>query len=184
MCWHNEIRVYTADNYICQSLSHVATDSQSVCLSWCRTPSGAHDQIFIQLYLFSAFWNTGLVYAHQYLSRIHNDKLMYCFASVCDWIPRKENNFTAANFNVYKIYCMGSAASDVQRNTSKMVTWTSFICLAAVEQEPPPRNATSRKLMSIVTTRDITAQLDTGHNAVQNMIKTLAYQKVDVDSDD
>jgi hypothetical protein len=30
-----------------QSQSHFATDSQSVCLSWCRAPSGAHDQIFI-----------------------------------------------------------------------------------------------------------------------------------------
>jgi hypothetical protein len=30
-----------------QSQSHFATDSQSVCLFWCRAPSGAHDQIFI-----------------------------------------------------------------------------------------------------------------------------------------
>jgi hypothetical protein len=30
-----------------QSQSHFTTDSQSVCLSWCRAPSGAHDQIFI-----------------------------------------------------------------------------------------------------------------------------------------
>jgi hypothetical protein len=30
-----------------QSQSHISTDSQSVCLSWCRAPSGAHDQIFI-----------------------------------------------------------------------------------------------------------------------------------------
>jgi hypothetical protein len=29
------------------SLNHFATDSQSVCLSWYRAPSGAHDQIFI-----------------------------------------------------------------------------------------------------------------------------------------
>jgi hypothetical protein len=27
------------------SLSHFTTDSQSVCLSWCRAPSGANDQI-------------------------------------------------------------------------------------------------------------------------------------------
>jgi hypothetical protein len=30
-----------------QSQSHIATDGQSVCLSWCRAPSGAHDQILI-----------------------------------------------------------------------------------------------------------------------------------------
>jgi hypothetical protein len=29
-----------------QSQSHVTTDSQSVCLSWCRGPSGTNDQIF------------------------------------------------------------------------------------------------------------------------------------------
>jgi hypothetical protein len=29
-----------------QSQSHFTTDSQSVCLSWCRAPCGAHDQIF------------------------------------------------------------------------------------------------------------------------------------------
>jgi hypothetical protein len=30
-----------------QSQSYFATHSQSVCLSWCRAPPGAHDQIFI-----------------------------------------------------------------------------------------------------------------------------------------
>jgi hypothetical protein len=29
------------------SLSHIATDGLSVCLSWCRAPSGAHDQIVV-----------------------------------------------------------------------------------------------------------------------------------------
>jgi hypothetical protein len=32
-----------------ESQSHFTTDSQSVCLSWCRAPSGAHDQIFISI---------------------------------------------------------------------------------------------------------------------------------------
>jgi hypothetical protein len=32
---------------VSQSQSHIATDGQSVCLSWCRAPSGAHDQIFV-----------------------------------------------------------------------------------------------------------------------------------------
>jgi hypothetical protein len=35
-----------------QSQSHIATDTQSVCLSWCRTPSGAYDQKFVYLFLF------------------------------------------------------------------------------------------------------------------------------------
>jgi hypothetical protein len=30
-----------------QSQSHIATDGQSISKSWCRAPSGAHDQIFI-----------------------------------------------------------------------------------------------------------------------------------------
>jgi hypothetical protein len=34
----------------CQSQSHITTDSQSVGLSWCRAPSGAHDQIFVYLF--------------------------------------------------------------------------------------------------------------------------------------
>jgi hypothetical protein len=29
------------------SQSHIAPDVQSVCMSWCRAPSGAHDQLFI-----------------------------------------------------------------------------------------------------------------------------------------
>jgi hypothetical protein len=32
------------------SLSHIATDGQSLCLSWCRAPSGAHDQILVTLW--------------------------------------------------------------------------------------------------------------------------------------
>jgi hypothetical protein len=34
------------------SLSHIATDGQSVCLSWYRAPSGAHDQIFVTVWQF------------------------------------------------------------------------------------------------------------------------------------
>jgi hypothetical protein len=30
-----------------QSQSYITTDGQSVCVSWCRAPSGTHDQIFI-----------------------------------------------------------------------------------------------------------------------------------------
>jgi hypothetical protein len=34
-----------------QSQSHIATDGQSVSKSWCRAPSGTHDQIFSYCYL-------------------------------------------------------------------------------------------------------------------------------------
>jgi hypothetical protein len=34
------------------SLSHIATDGQSVCLSWCQAPSGAHDQILVTVWQF------------------------------------------------------------------------------------------------------------------------------------
>jgi hypothetical protein len=47
---------------VCQSLllnssqSHIATDGQSISKSWCRVPSGSHDQIFITLWqLWSSF---------------------------------------------------------------------------------------------------------------------------------
>jgi hypothetical protein len=30
-----------------QSQSHIATDGRSISKTWCRAPSGAHDQIFI-----------------------------------------------------------------------------------------------------------------------------------------
>jgi hypothetical protein len=30
-----------------QSQSHITTDCQTVCLSWCRAPAGAHDQMFL-----------------------------------------------------------------------------------------------------------------------------------------
>jgi hypothetical protein len=30
-----------------QSQSHFATDGRSVSMSWCRVPSGAHDQMFV-----------------------------------------------------------------------------------------------------------------------------------------
>jgi hypothetical protein len=36
-----------------QSQSHFATDSQLVCLSLCRAPSGAHDQISILIESYS-----------------------------------------------------------------------------------------------------------------------------------
>jgi hypothetical protein len=35
--------------FLKSSQSHIATDCQSISKSWCRAPSGAHDQIFITL---------------------------------------------------------------------------------------------------------------------------------------
>jgi hypothetical protein len=44
-----------------QSQSHIATDGQSVCLSWCRAPSGAHDHILITVWqLLSCPWEGAL----------------------------------------------------------------------------------------------------------------------------
>jgi hypothetical protein len=40
------------DVWKCLSLSHIATDGQSVCLSWYRAPSGAHDQILVTFWQF------------------------------------------------------------------------------------------------------------------------------------
>jgi hypothetical protein len=56
-----------------QSQSHIATDGQSVCLSWCRAPSGAHDQILLTVWqLLSCPWEgtlsderTGLSFVSQ-----------------------------------------------------------------------------------------------------------------------
>jgi hypothetical protein len=41
-----------------QSQRHIATDGQSISKSWCRAPSGVHDQIFITLWLlhFVSVW--------------------------------------------------------------------------------------------------------------------------------
>jgi hypothetical protein len=45
-----------------QSQSHIATDGQSVSKSWCRAPSGDHDQIFITVerYVFVFCWAPSL----------------------------------------------------------------------------------------------------------------------------
>jgi hypothetical protein len=52
---------------VCQSQSHIATDgqsisqsvSQSVSKSWCRAPSGAHDQIFITVWQLRSCFRVG-----------------------------------------------------------------------------------------------------------------------------
>jgi hypothetical protein len=44
-----------------QSQSHISTDGQSVCLSWCRAPSGAHYQILVTVWqLLSCPWEGAL----------------------------------------------------------------------------------------------------------------------------
>jgi hypothetical protein len=42
-----------------QSQSHIATDRLSVSKSWCRAPSGAHDQIFITVWQLRYFFLWG-----------------------------------------------------------------------------------------------------------------------------
>jgi hypothetical protein len=42
---------YSCDCRLKSSQSHIATDGQSVSKSWCRAPSGTHDQIFSYYYL-------------------------------------------------------------------------------------------------------------------------------------
>jgi hypothetical protein len=41
------LHYYALFVWVSQSQSHITTDGQSVGLSWCRAPSGAHDQIFL-----------------------------------------------------------------------------------------------------------------------------------------
>jgi hypothetical protein len=48
----NSLYVTSSLTRSCPSSSHIATDNQSVCLSWCRAPAGAHDQIFFCLFYF------------------------------------------------------------------------------------------------------------------------------------
>jgi hypothetical protein len=44
-----------------ESQSHIAADGQSVSLSWCRAPSGAHDQILVTVWqLLSCPWEGAL----------------------------------------------------------------------------------------------------------------------------
>jgi hypothetical protein len=46
----HSLRNFVKLNCSSQSQSHIATDGQSVSTSWCRAPSGAHDQIFIAVW--------------------------------------------------------------------------------------------------------------------------------------
>jgi hypothetical protein len=49
------------DLYYSESQSHIATDGQSICLSWCWAPSAAHDQILITVWqLLSCPWEGAL----------------------------------------------------------------------------------------------------------------------------
>jgi hypothetical protein len=57
-CYNSSLVTWTvvcltaAKSKPCLSLSHIATDGLSVCLSWYRAPSGAHDQIFVTVWQF------------------------------------------------------------------------------------------------------------------------------------
>jgi hypothetical protein len=48
---HVDIRESISSQASSQSQSHIATDGHSVSKSWCRAPSGTHDQIFSCYYL-------------------------------------------------------------------------------------------------------------------------------------
>jgi hypothetical protein len=49
LCSHRYPLANTTHNWTrsSQSQSHIATDGQSVCLSWCRGPAGAHEQMLL-----------------------------------------------------------------------------------------------------------------------------------------
>jgi hypothetical protein len=76
-------------NWIRVSQSHIATDGQSVCLSWCRAPSGAQDQILITVcQLLSCPWegalsdeSTGLSFVSQpaVLGQLSVCKIFTCY---------------------------------------------------------------------------------------------------------
>jgi hypothetical protein len=84
-----------------KSRSHIATDGQSISKSWCRVPSGAHDQIFITLltvtvlFLWGALSDekTGLSFVYsagprqRSLSRVQVpwDSLPYLLSQICDF---------------------------------------------------------------------------------------------------
>jgi hypothetical protein len=52
---HSASRSATDYKQVKVSRSHIATDDQSVGWSWCRAPSGAHDEVFTVLQLRSCF---------------------------------------------------------------------------------------------------------------------------------
>jgi hypothetical protein len=54
-------RTALRNRWLSQSQSHIVTDGQSVCLSWCQAPSGANDQIFVTVWqLRSCPWEGAL----------------------------------------------------------------------------------------------------------------------------
>jgi hypothetical protein len=87
---HSEIclevrNAFRVVSYLCcihfsQSHSHIATDDLSVCLAWCRVPSGAHNQIFLLVWKLLSFtcghplwWEDGSVACQN-----HSKQLVSC----------------------------------------------------------------------------------------------------------
>jgi hypothetical protein len=65
---------------LCHSQSYIATDGRSISKSWCRAPSGAHDQIFIIVrQLRSCFCGASS------LSRGRVCLYVYIYICVCHW---------------------------------------------------------------------------------------------------
>jgi hypothetical protein len=66
----------------CSSQSHIATDSQSVCLSWCRTPSEAYDQ-----WLLLDWYPRYITSWHGSLRKHRFQQFLYC----CVWTLCRRN---------------------------------------------------------------------------------------------
>jgi len=82
--------------------------------------------------------------------------------------------------------------ADVCTDASRMWHWNNFwmeesssSCLVAVTQKQPAQNAISTELIRYdQQVMEIVAQLETGYNAVQKIIATLAYKKFTVTAPD
>jgi hypothetical protein len=68
------------------SLSHIATDGQSVCLSWYRAPSGVHYQILVT---FWQFLFCPLCGPHRKHPRFHCNCIVVCVYSARTCLPSR-----------------------------------------------------------------------------------------------
>jgi hypothetical protein len=74
--------IYSSTRESSQSQSHISTDGQSISKSWCRPPSGAHEQIFITLWqLWSCFSGAPTLTRE----RVYLLYMLLALASVVPW---------------------------------------------------------------------------------------------------
>jgi hypothetical protein len=92
----DSISSFLSHFYLVLSQSHVATDGQSVSTSWCRAPSGAHDQILITLWqLLSCFMGRPLW---------QEDGSVFC---ICYWSLPAQSFLGPSSFGLATIfYCL------------------------------------------------------------------------------